>query len=80
MLRTDESVSAAMPDGRGSVAELLETLELPCITTDEGCSLEAAAGLGGVDEADGLALGEMRAESAATEDPCWWDQGCYAFA
>lgn len=49
---------------------------LPCLTTDDGCDLEARAGLpSGFDLAevsDGL--------DQILRHPCYWDQACEAFA
>lgn len=44
---------------------------MPCITTEEDCSLEAATGL-----AYETLAPELTKTDAALMDPCFWDQEC----
>jgi len=75
----DECETAAAPLGAtappdvSAVANLLE-LELPCITTDVGCTVEAKAGIIEAEEPVEAEIG-----SAESMDPCFWDAGCVAF-
>ena len=50
---------------------------VPCITTSDGCTVEAAAGIA-FSAAEGPAADHGK--EAVTQDPCWWDEGCYATA
>ena len=60
---------------------LLDTLDvsLPCVTTDDGCSVEAGAALASADHVAAAAARSAKAE-VYTQDPCWWEDGCYSFA
>jgi len=51
--------------------------DLPCITTDDECTLEQRAGLGPA--ALALQSSDFDVEELAMRD-CWWDQECEAFA
>ena len=64
-------------------AELAEMLarpgqSVPCVTSDVGCSVEAAAGLTSDNDTAVAALWER--DAAVLDDPCWWSDGCHAFA
>ena len=52
---------------------------LPCITTTDGCDLEAQAGLTAEET---RSVPSMRLDDGAEKlvlDSCWWDQECTAF-
>ena len=51
-------------------------LSVPCITTDEGCTLEARAGVAG----SAAVPSPARETTSPSMDPCFWDEGCTAFA
>lgn len=77
-----EPANAALDAMSPLLADLLARPEaqIPCVTTDDGCSVEAAAGVvtGG---SDAHALEAMwKREAAVLEDPCFWEEGCHAFA
>ena len=53
---------------------------VPCLTTEEGCTLEAGAGLGVSSVVDAAVAAAPDERAAASMDPCWWEDGCHAFA
>jgi len=59
----------------------LDTL-VPCVTTDEGCDLAAAAGLNdaaSVDVVAGLHDATSFDVESISQNPCFWDEECHSF-
>jgi len=57
--------------------DVFDTKGLPCITSDEGCSVEARAAIE-LPETDLAANGN--AAEGPLLDPCFWEEGCMAVA
>jgi len=49
---------------------------LPCVTTEDGCELEAGAA---IEPPAVFELGSLAPELTYAH-PCWWDEGCETFA
>jgi len=59
----------------------VDTLQLPpmpCVSSDIGCTLEHGAGLAGEELVETRPY--VHETESLTQDACWWDTGCEAFA
>ena len=71
----DATADAATPSSLLLEEEVGYTLPpVPCLTTNDGCDLAAAAGIGGLALDPVLILPTPASEAAMS--PCFWDEGC----
>lgn len=77
LLGDDEGILGVgkLPDKRST--ELLDMLDIPCVTTTDECTLEAGAGIV-IDEISEASPADLP-EHPVFEGECFWTDGCYAF-